>query len=249
MPAVPYVNRFTAPSEDERAARHAEIERLQRQHQERTAALAPARRAALEAGPPLRDLEAAVRCQCGCHPRPAEPSLHDGGVTCSCQATDAERAAARDALLVYLAELGESPIESLIDRESSSWADELGIELISIGGAAPFVVRGRCDGRGFYLRERHDLWRVEIAPDDDATADPWGLDPYASTIIVAEGSSSDFETDGRFDPKRALEVAVDSVRLFLARRDCAHPGAERFCPHCGVDMREASRWRLTSDSG
>jgi hypothetical protein len=244
--SVPYIRQWTPPSPDRQAALRAENEARRAEFAARRAAEAPARRAVLETGPPLRDIDVAMGCSCGCHPRPASVEVHDGGTTCPCQRTPAERKAALARFFAASAEVGEKLAEHNAQRDArvAEAVERLDVELFSLGGAAPFVIRGRVDGRGFFLRERHDVWRVEIAADDTPDVDPWTLPATDATIVVASGDSDDLCVDGRFDEVRALCVAVDSVRLFLLRRDCAHDGAARFCPHCGVDVADADRWRL-----
>lgn len=224
----------------------AEIRKLRDDRAAIDAAMAPARRAALEAGPVLRDLDAAIGCGCACHPRPSDPGLHEGGVTCPCQLTAAERAESLEELLELLSDGSEEQEahEGEMRRRADVAAASLGVELRAIGGAAPFVIRGVVDGRGFYLRERHDVWSVVVAPDDDPVADPWMLDRRVPVIVVASGESSALECDGVFDPVRALEVAVDAARIFLLRRSCLHHGAVRFCPVCGVEVSMADAWRV-----
>jgi hypothetical protein len=230
------------------AARRAEVAEMRKRLADERAAGEPAKRAALEAGPPLRDVDAAVECGCTCHPRPACSGLHEGGSACPCQLPAEERRAAFDALL---ATLGESIDEEISisderDRRTDEAARRLGVEVGELGGAAPFVIRGVVDGRGFYLRERHERWRVEIAPDDTPGADP--IETEVS-IVVAEGSDDEFMVDGRFDEVRALEVSVGAVRVFMLRRSCEHVGAQRFCPDCGAEAVEFDRWRVEAFAG
>lgn len=210
----------------------------------------PARRAAIATGPTLRDVDAAVACSCSCHPGPADPRLHDGGVSCPCQLTDEQRSASLNELLGILSETAasEGSFETEMRRRADETAARLGVEVREIGGGAPFVIRGVVDGRGFYLRERHDLWSVVIAPGDDPLADPWVLDRSVPVIEVASGDSGALEKEGVFEPVHALEVAVNAVRLFLLRRSCMHANAARFCPVCGVEMSQADAWRLEARS-
>lgn len=246
MSPVPYVHRWVPPTD-------AEMEETRRQQQlsarldAARVASEPARRKALAAGPVLRDLPAALDCSCACHPRPADPALHDGGASCVCQMTRAERAARLQDLFAAFRDDEHVDHVERERRRVEAAATRLGVHLDEVGGAAPFVVRGRVDGRGFYLRERHDRWRVVIAADGDPTEDPWSAPAAAATIVVAEGVSDELEDGDRFDQVRAVEVAVGAVRLFLLRRSCTHDRAARFCPACGVEMADAAAWRLRSD--
>jgi len=243
---LPRVEKWIPASPEQQAEWAAEAAKMRADHVANKTAQEPARRAALAAGPVLRDLEAAVACDCSCHPRPADPRLHGGGATCPCQLTEEERTESREKLLNLLSESSASQesYETEMRRRADEAAERLGVDLRDIGGVAPFVVRGVVDGRGFYLRERHDLWSVVIAPDDDPLADPWTLDRSIPAIEVASGVSSDLEQGGVFDPVHVLEVAVDAVRLFHLRRSCAHENAARFCPACGVEMSKADAWRI-----
>jgi hypothetical protein len=243
----PFVMRFVPPSPEEQAVRAAEVDKARAAAQSQRAAEADARRAALTYGPPLRDLEAAVACSCGCHPRMALSTLHDGGRSCPCQATPAERREALDRFFASSALL-EPTAEEREDqgRELRRLETELAVVLVFVGGGAPFVVRGVADGRAFYLRERHDHWRVVIAPDADPLRDPWSIPPEEPTICVASGDSDEFLFDGVFSELAAVSVAVRAVRRFLLRRSCSHlaAGPHPFCPECGVEITAAASWRV-----
>ncbi len=101
------------------------------------------------------------------------------------------------------------------------------------------MLAGTVDGRGFYLRERHGLWRVTIAPDEDPGIDPWTADPSVSTLDIADGDADRLLLDDGFSAIRALDVAVGAVRSFLRQRACGHgralPG-DRFWPACGAAL-------------
>lgn len=109
------------------------------------------------------------------------------------------------------------------------------------------MIVGNCDGRGFYLRERHGTYRVTISADEDPSADPWSADPTATSIDIAEGGEHEFWIDGEFSEVAALRIAVAAVRTALARNTCSHRtmGAEPYCPGCGVRLSEAGQWRWT----
>lgn len=205
----------------------------------------PLRRTLLQQGPPLRDIEAAVRCVCSCHPRPATTTLHNGGPECPCQRTDTERRQALDELLASCAALAPGP-EELADRAQRIAAvqQETLVELDEIGGAAPFIIRGRVDGRAFVFRERHDQWTVRIAGDAEPLRCPWARGSGHPTILIAEGDSEDLHHDGTFDETLGIRIATDAVRTFLHRRACPHRNAGRYCPDCGVEIRQADRWRI-----
>lgn len=242
----PRVQEWAPLSAEKQTALAEEARKIREAFAAAKAAQEPFRRAAIATGPTLRDVEAAVVCSCSCHPRPADPGLHDGGVSCRCQLTDEQRSESLNELLGILSETAasEGSYETEMRRRADEAAARLGVEVRDIGGAAPFVIRGVVDGRGFYLRERHDLWSVVIAPDDDPLADPWTLDRDVPVIEVASGDSAALEQGGVFAPAHALEVAVNAVKLFLLRRSCPHENAARFCPACGVEVSRADAWRI-----
>lgn len=244
--SIPRIEQYLPPTPEEQEGMQDEIAKLRTDLAAARIAQEPARRAALAAGPQLRDLEAAVACGCSCHPRPADLNLHQGGVACPCQLTAEERKESFNDLLGILSEASasEASYESDMRRRADEAAQGLNVEIREIGGGAPFVIRGVVDGRGFYLRERHDLWSVVISPDDDPLLDPWTLDRSIPVIEVASGDSVALERDAVFDPVYALEIAVNAVRIFLLRRSCRHENAARFCPDCGVEMSQADAWRI-----
>lgn len=243
---APKVNRPTEPSAEELEAHRETVDALRADIAARRQASAPARRAALAAGPALSDLDAAEACHCSCHPHPADLTHHEGGTTCPCQRTVEERRETLKEFTALWAERISSTDED--DTEEQDRIDEAAVRLQvtvnQIGGMAPFVITGTVDGRGFYLRERHDHWRVEIAPDENPESNPWNAKPYTPSITVASGSADDFNVDGRFDEIRALELAVNAVRTFLTRRSCSHPGMRRYCPDCGVNRDEIPAWQI-----
>lgn len=249
----PVVRRYVPPSEEEAEASRVRAERQQAEWQSARAAGRPTRRAALVAGPVLRDVDGAAECHCACHPRPADLALHDGGPSCPCQDSEADRIARRAAALSALAELAESfqDEELALDERRTRFAaeaDSLGVTARIAVWAAPFVIVGTCDGRGFYLRERHGHYRVTIAGDDDPTSNPWVADPTEASIDVAAGDERELTDGTRRSDAVALRVAVDAVRTALARNDCTHPAVadEPHCPSCGVRISEADAWRWSA---
>jgi hypothetical protein len=218
-------------------------------------ALKPAKRAVLAIGPPLRDIEAAVECGCSCHPRPGQPDTHGTGQTCPCQQTAAERKVAMAELFSFLACRGEA---EAVPQQRERVASELHAEALRLGvtatvtlDAAPFVITGVCDGRAFYLRERHGTWRVTIASDDDPLCDPWGGPDVGSTIDVASGEDDEFnDAEGHFSRIVALQIAVSAVRGALLRNACQHEIPDlpehRYCRVCGVALADAVLWRWSS---
>lgn len=250
----PHVRQYVPPSEEEVAESRAAFERDRAAQEAAREAARPARRAAILVGPVLRDVEAAVECLCSCHPRPAELDRHGGGQACPCQETEDERAARMKAFR----EVWNEDIEQeYIDEERyfheqqelvAAEAEALGVEASIQVWAAPHVIAGVCDRRGFYLRERHGSYRVTIAADDDPGSDPWIAEPTEPSIDIAGGDECELEDGGRFSWVVALRVTVQAVRTALARNACEHRriGSEPFCPSCGVRIEDAEAWRWTS---
>jgi hypothetical protein len=162
-------------SAQEQARRAEEVKAWRAERARREAELRPARLAAVRTGPALRDLQAAADCGCSCHPRAADVDLHDGGPSCPCQKTPEERQQAWKELVEELEALGPDPGIESGAVELAQRATALGVSAQWRLTAAPFVITGQVDGRGFYLRERHGHYRVTVAFDDDAAADPWEL--------------------------------------------------------------------------
>lgn len=143
-----------------------------------------------------------------------------------------------------------------VEAERALFAAEaaaLGVEAEIRVSAAPSVVVGVCDGRGFYLRERHGSYRVTIAPDDDPGSDPWTADSTTPSIDIAAGDEDELRDESGFSWAVTLRVAVEAVRTALARNTCEHRriGSEPFCPRCGVRIDDADAWRWagTADTG
>lgn len=215
------------------------------------AAARPARLAVLATGPALRDIDKAADCRCSCHPSPASPSLHEGGARCPCQLTEAERAELWDRVFEYTDEEAEA-LERREKEEDEARAQlaeaaaELDVDTGVECWAYPFVVAGTCDGRSFFLRERHGHWRVEVAADPSCT-DLWGTSG-APGIEIAAGSAADLCDAGRdASPVVALRLAVRAVRLSGLRDRCSHevPSEEshQFCRRCGTPLHEAELWK------
>ncbi|MDP9460026.1 MAG: hypothetical protein M3Q22_07175 [Actinomycetota bacterium] len=246
MTIEPRPRQWLPPSPEQQAAAAASAATFRAEQEERRAVERPLREAMAAAltghGVVLRDPPAALDCPCGCHPR-LDLGAHGGAgqAACGCQQTPEERRTAMQQLFASLA--GASPELELLRAEEqnvlAARAAELGVRARIAVGMAPFVLTGTVDGRAFYLRERHGLWRVTIAPDDDPTSDPWAADPSVPALDIADGDADRLLVDDGFSVVRALEVAVGSVRSFLRQRECEHgralPG-DRFCAACGAAL-------------
>lgn len=169
------------------------------------------RLAAVRAGPPLRDPEAAADCHCGCHPKAADAELHDGGRSCGCQLTPEKRHLALKEFTEQLNDLDPDPGRLVRRGGARSARRELGVSATWWLVAAPFVITGNVDGRGFYLRERHGSYRVTIAPDDDPGADPWELPAERLTLDIAGGDDDDPHRPAR-RPRRGARPDRGSAR-------------------------------------
>ena len=197
----------------------------------------PARLAILAIGPQLRDVQEALGCHCACHPRPADMDLHDGGSSCPCQQTEEQRAESREELHRVLASLRgrfEDETDTVEEDARQFAAQQLGVEVKQYGGMAPFVITGVVDGYSFYLRERHENYRIVIAGDDDPLADVyWGHPP--SALVIAAGTEDDLGASYD-DVETVLTFVVSTIRMFLLRKTCAHLLGSNFCSNCGVAL-------------
>lgn len=241
MGFVPYTYNLTPPENSEENS--VAVEQSMSAVRERWEAEKEKRVEVLGSGPQLRDVDAAADCHCGCHPTPADTHFHDGGVSCSCQLTQEERQVAFEELFASL----KGSMAQYSPQEHEQFLQELSelfdADIREAGGAAPYVVRGVVDGRFFYLRERHGIWRVEIAPDDDPLLDIWenSLPPEVNRVVVAEGSASTLYRDD--DKTHPVRVAVKAVKSFFLRRSCTHENIASFCPHCGIAADEIDQWK------
>lgn len=185
----------------------------------------------------LPDPDAAASCPCSCHPRPGNAQLHDGGLTCSCQLTPAQRKQKMTDFLDALADIHERSGESRLaqaqreQEQAEAEATRLGARLLSYGGLCPLVVRLVVDGHGVYLRSRHEQYQVAISTSEDPWKDGTGQD-------ISYGAEEDLwlDGDGWVDPARAVRTAVSAARRWQLR-DCDHHGVTTaFCGHCGTAL-------------
>ena len=239
--------RFVVPPDPEDQARwRAEAETMRREREEAAAASAPTRRRLLEAGPPLRDVDAAMACHDGCHPKVDVTDRCAGGMTCRCQWTEEEAAEEKVRRKrwwdEWTAEMDARPnVDDGQQAEADAVAERLGVHVVQIGGMFPFVIRASVDGRSFSLRDRHGMTLV-LAPEDEpdlfVTDDRrWGV----GEIEIASGD------EGSLDERwaDALTFAVTRVRDYLRQQRCDHTvdgeapdPRHRFCPRCGSRLRE-----------
>ena len=137
-------------------------------------------------------------------------------------ADPAERAERWDRLFEHLGESPEAVEEAERGRaELATAAAELDVDAELRCSAFPFVVAGTCDGRSFYLRERHGHWRVEVAADPDC-ADLWGTSCALGIEIAASGAADLCDADGEPSPvETAVKVAAFQFMLYhFAYGDC-----------------------------
>lgn len=196
-------------------------------------------RALLNAGPALRDVDAAMDCRCSCHPRVGD--LHNGGVTCACQQTLEERKAATEKMFAALAALNHSSDWEAKQDQFDVAAAALGVQNAAIEcQACPTVVSGIVDGRFFYLRERSGVWRITVAPENDPLLDVWNHTTTVQGVDIANGSEDDLYIEGEtFSYAHVLQFAVRTVRGHLRRSTCGHntaPTGANFCPTCGEQL-------------
>lgn len=210
--------------------------------QRRRADAVAARRRLLEAAPgSVRDLDAAARCECSCHPKPGNPEVHAGAV-CSCQWTVQERSGhLANFRRVMEAGREQQEVEREADeRELAAAAAALGIEVREESAAAPWVVVGTVDGHRFYLRERWDSYTIVLAPEGDPDLDPWAAPADAPTVLVRSGDASELYAAGRVDYARSLTLVAGEIRTYRRRVTCphAHAPGDRYCPACGVPLKD-----------
>jgi hypothetical protein len=199
----------------------------------------PARLAALASGPTLRDIEGAANCHCGCHPSAASVELHDGGATCPCQQTIEERRKLWDDWASLTPDDDELSHRQHRRDAFDAAVESLGVEAEIAVEMCPLVITGVVDRRAFYLRERHDIYRVTIACAESPLDDPWRSPPEVRTIDIAEGSAGEFVSDESAEIA-ALRIAVDAVRSYLRVDTCTHEvptdDEHRFCRRCGSSL-------------
>lgn len=218
-----------------------EAEASRRAREEAAERSAPVRRRLLEAGPPLRDVDAALACLDSCHPRVDVTDRHEGGTTCTCQLSEAEQAEQAEQRQQFWDTLRSIRVDTgWRDQraEADRLAAELGVQIDDIGGLAPFQITGTVDGRSFYLRARHESFALVLAPEDDPSLfarkdSGWGV----GELEIATGDED--ELGPRWAD--ALAFCVQRIRDYLRQQQCTHLTANEsgttrfhFCPLCGA---------------
>ena len=213
----PKVRQLVRPSPEDQATRSQEWDIEQAQRDQKRINERPRRRAVIELGPPLRDIDAAVECHCGCHPRPAELETHDGGVLCACQQTPAEREALWNEIEDFEPDPELVEEQRMRTEELEHEATRLGVQANVRVEAFPFVIGGVVDQRGFYMRERSGSYRITIASDDTPLDDPWSSDAEVPTIDIAVGSEAEFRDEtGTPSQTLARQITVQSIRTIFS---------------------------------
>lgn len=239
--------RFAAPPDPEGQARwKAQADAMRRERDEAAAASAPMRRRLLEAGPPLRDVDAAMACYDGCHPSVDVTDRCRGGTTCRCQWTEEEAAEAARGQERWWEEwratvAARPRADDGQQAEADAVAERLGVHVVEIGGIFPFTIRASVDGRSFHLRDKHGM-TLELAPEDEPdlfVSDElrWGV----GEIEIADGDEGSMTGSW----SKALTFAVTRVRDYLRQQGCDHtvdgrrPDPwHRFCSRCGSRLRD-----------
>lgn len=249
----PIVHCLPPPPGAEELARRARVDaefaQQRAEREARAAALLPLRRVMLEDIDGLRDVDAALACWCACHPRPADPTMRGGGLSCRCQLTDEARAAALAELLALPDDLleEEEAYRARRDAEFAAAATRLGVTAHITIDAAPLVILGEVDGRAFKFRERGEQWRVQIRQDDDPLGDP---EEWEHSITIASGDADEVWVDNQLRHTAALRVSVNAVRQALCRNACLHEvprdAEHQYCSLCGVPLADAAAWRWTT---
>jgi hypothetical protein len=126
-----------------------------------------------------------------------------------------------------------------LEAKASAHATSLGAIVSYCGGSSPFVLRGRVDGRAFFLRSRHEQYQVVIAPDATPMDDPW-CSLEGGMLTVHSGFEDELKgLDGRLDPVLIVNMAVRAVRSHFLRLSCRHEtsvSGMNFCPVCGLPV-------------
>lgn len=185
-------------------------------------------------------------CVCGCHPRLT--TLHDDGFNCPCMWDEARRAKERQTWADWgdtpeAAELREA--HALEERSIAAWlAGQPRIEARRTTSCAPEQWEGNVDGRSFYFRERHGVWRLEldleptgrhaerlvrVREDGEMVTEPV---PMMEGDVIAEGIDSQLGDA----PVDHIAFIVKTIRDYLWASRCDHSGALFFCPKCGHRM-------------
>lgn len=218
-----------------------------------------------------RYIDTSDQCECGCHPRLGDDSLHDGGFGCGCTKPVDQRRHALDQWRADSIAFWDSPEGRLIkareateEAELQAWLDiQTDVVLSSHGGAYPEQWEGTVAGHSFYFRERWGNWRIELdlQPNGNfgrvvtgATADgeiETAEFEHHSGDVIAEGTIG-AEGYGE-NPVRRAQFIVDTIRTHLARQTCTHLKRDlstlrhilsdevRWCPYCGTRLSGGTR--------
>lgn len=173
----------------------------------------------------LRDVEAALACQCTCHLRrfgqPAD-DFHDGGATCSCQMTSDQRRAARDDWLAELDRFHASAAGKALAvstrrarEQAAAEASRLGMSITIESQFVPLAISGTMRDTTFWFRERRGSWRLHVDGPEGAE--------------IASGVSDPTPAD-------AVALIFDHLDRYRRGRNCEHAVTapdDVFCRHCG----------------
>lgn len=198
-------------------------------------------------------------CYCSCHPSAGSSGEHEPG-ECRCRQTLDQQRAATDRLFAQLdreqerwenSEEGRATLarKAAERAELVAWiAADDGVVVTSWGGAWPEQWWGSVDSHSFYFRSKRGLWRIEldlrptgrfyqrvVRPDDPDA--PLDFDKTEDVEIeqgdvIAQGADADLGVT----PMHHGRFIVNAIRTHLRRGSCAHPGARRYCPECGVEV-------------
>ena len=194
----------------------------------------------LAASSGVSNVRAAADCLCDCHPKIANHSLHEGGLTCPCQLSPAQRKeaarAATEALLGVLADPELEAVQEAEHKEAVEAGNKAGWAELRIGGYAPFQISGHLDGRCVYVRERHGNYRIELRYPCQLECVDGNCD--AEATVIAAGPDYELYGEGPGHMLRALGYATEVVRDQLLRENCSHLAAKQWCPDCGLKVRQ-----------
>lgn len=231
---------------------------MAREREERAQANLEPRRRLLAAGPPLRDVESALECLDSCHPRVDVTDRCEGGTSCRCQDTE-EQAAARkekqNEAWRSLRDMWDTPEEHAREAKEQAAVAEaverLGVDVSVCGGAAPFNIAGVVDGLAFYVKERHQHFRVQVAPPERPLFEIYKEAGGQGELEIMAGPDVDlYEGDSGVEAVNALTNAVMWVRDYQRRSGCSHILTNekgsiqfRFCPICGIRAEDVTGFK------
>ena len=191
----------------------------------------------------LRDLEAAVRCPCACHPQPGRDAHRDR--PCRCQWSEAERVRRdRDAMeqLLRIRAHWRARVEQM-DLELAEIGAELGVTVREASRVDPWILTGVIDGVAWHMREDAGQYAVVVSSATDSTAQPRRAANGVEVSTIRMGlTGDDLYPNSTPDYRSTVRFVVGVVRDYLTQQSCPHPArpGDRYCPRCGTSLVKRS---------